>query len=106
MTNGEVRKMAKLLINFTPAEGQAEAAEQYSRGATPMFAAAGITPAKPSRIVETIAGVPGLAMSLVMDFDDVEAVSAVFSSDAYQKLIPLRDAGFSNIQILITQDTE
>ena len=98
--------MAKLLINFTPAEGQAEAAEQYSRGATPMFIAAGITPAKPSRIVETIAGVPGLAMSLVMDFHDVEAVSGVFSSEAYQELIPLRDAGFSNIQILITEDSE
>ena len=38
-----------------------------------------------------------------MDFEDAETIRGVFASDAYQALIPDRDAGFSNIEILITE---
>lgn len=42
-------------------------------------------------------------MALVMDFENAETVQGVFASDAYRVLTPDRDAGFSNIEILITE---
>jgi uncharacterized protein (DUF1330 family) len=98
--------VAKLLIKFNPAPGQDSAMEQYREGVQPLLGAIGATPVKPSRIVETVAGEQSMAMSIVMDFANADALSAVFASEAYLALIPLRDVAFSDIEILITQDSE
>lgn len=98
--------MAKLIINFTPAQGQEEAMTRYRQAAGPLFAAIGGKPTEPVRIVEEIAGGQGMAMSLVMDFESAEVLSALFASDAYAAVIPLRDAAFADIQILITEDAK
>ena len=98
--------MAKLLINFSPAQGQEEAMKRYREAAGPLFAAIGGKPTEPARIVEEVAGGRGLAMSVVMDFESADALSALFASEAYEAVIPLRDAAFEDIQILITEHTE
>ena len=41
-------------------------------------------------------------MVLVMDFDSAETVTAMFESDGYQALVPVRDRGFTEMNILIT----
>ena len=41
-------------------------------------------------------------MVLVMDFDSTDAVSAMFESDEYRALVPVRDRGFEEMNILIT----
>jgi uncharacterized protein (DUF1330 family) len=43
-------------------------------------------------------------MVLVMDFDSADAVSAMFESDEYRALVPVRDRGFEEMNILITQE--
>jgi uncharacterized protein (DUF1330 family) len=93
--------MTTLLVTLTPAEGQGEALGRYLQGVQPLLAAAGGTPVKRLRITETIAGTAGTAMALVMDFEDSEALSAVFAGDDYQALIPDRDKASSNVEILI-----
>jgi len=42
-------------------------------------------------------------MALVMDFDSEDAVTEVFESDDYAALIPVRDRGFTEMNILLTQ---
>jgi uncharacterized protein (DUF1330 family) len=42
-------------------------------------------------------------MVLVMDFESTEAVTNMFKSDDYEALIPVRDRGFSEMNILLTQ---
>jgi uncharacterized protein (DUF1330 family) len=38
-----------------------------------------------------------------MDFESAEAIQSVFASDDYKALLPDREIGFSNIEILITE---
>ena len=42
-------------------------------------------------------------MVLVMDFPSADAASALFESDAYRALVPVRDRGFTEMNILLTQ---
>ena len=42
-------------------------------------------------------------MALVMDFDSADAIAQMFDSDAYAALIPVRDRGFKEMNILLTQ---
>lgn len=41
-------------------------------------------------------------MVLVMDFDAKEAIEGLFASDQYAELVPVRDKGFSEMNILVT----
>ena len=42
-------------------------------------------------------------MVLVMDFDSADVVNGLFESDDYQALLPLRDKGFAEMNVLLTQ---
>jgi uncharacterized protein (DUF1330 family) len=44
-------------------------------------------------------------MALVMDFDSADAITKLFQSDDYAALVPVRDRGFAEMNILVTQDT-
>ena len=43
-------------------------------------------------------------MVLVMDFDSAEAVTAMFECDDYAALVPVRDRGFAEMNILLTHE--
>ena len=98
--------MTTLLVTATPAEGQHEAMGRYLQGVQPLMAEAGGTLVKRLRVTQAVAGTAGTALALVMDFDNAEALAAVFGSDAYQALIADRDQGFSNVEILITETAD
>ena len=42
-------------------------------------------------------------MVLVMDFESADAVATMFESEDYAALIPVRDRGFNEMNILLTQ---
>jgi uncharacterized protein (DUF1330 family) len=98
--------MTTLLVTASPAEGQGEAMGRYLQGVQPLLAGAGGTPVKRLRVTETITGTAGAGMALIMDFENAETIQAVFASDAYQALISDRDAGFSDVQILIAESLD
>ena len=52
---------------------------------------------------EVIHGNPA-GMVLVMDFESADAVTALFNSDDDSALVPLRDRGFKEMNILITHN--
>jgi uncharacterized protein (DUF1330 family) len=40
----------------------------------------------------------------VMDFDSSEAISGMFESEDYAALVPVRDRGFSEMNIVLTRE--
>jgi uncharacterized protein (DUF1330 family) len=42
-------------------------------------------------------------MVLVMDFESSDAISKLFDSEEYASLVPARDQGFSEMNILVTR---
>jgi uncharacterized protein (DUF1330 family) len=43
-------------------------------------------------------------MVLVMDFDSVDAINAMFQSDDYAALVPVRDRGFAEMNIQLSRE--
>jgi uncharacterized protein (DUF1330 family) len=39
-----------------------------------------------------------------MDFDSADAITEMFESDDYAALVPVRDKGFSEMNILLTRE--
>ena len=60
-------------------------------------------PVKRLKVDEVIHGNPS-GMVLVMDFDSAEAITEMFESDDYAALVPVRDRGFSEMNIMLTHD--
>lgn len=79
---------------------------RYLQGVLPILIGAGGSLVKRLRVADTVVGGAGTAMVMVMDFDNAEAITDAFASDAYQELIPDRDKAFSNLEILITEPIE
>jgi uncharacterized protein (DUF1330 family) len=96
--------MATLIVTATPAEGGDAARGRYLQSVLPLLMKAGGTPVKRLRVTNTLTGDPGTGIVLVMDFQSADSISGVVASDEYEKLIADRDEGFSNIEILITED--
>ena len=55
------------------------------------------------KVGKVINGQPS-GMVLVMDFDSNETVTALFASDEYATLIPERDKGFAEMNILLAHE--
>ena len=92
---------ATLVVTATPDPNEMESAQAYLKGVMPLLAGAGGTPVKRLKVNEVIQGKPS-GMVLVMDFDSSEAISTLFNSDDYANLIPVRDQGFAEMNILVT----
>ena len=56
------------------------------------------------KVQGAITGQPPYGVALVMDFPDREKVEAMFASDAYAALVPIRDRGFASISICLASE--
>ncbi|MGI9658446.1 MAG: DUF1330 domain-containing protein [Gaiellaceae bacterium] len=98
--------MSTLLVTATPAEGQQEAQGRYLKSVGALLIGAGGKPVKRLRITQSVSGDATTKLALVMDFDNAEAISALFESDAYRALEADRNQGFASIDIFITEDAD
>ena len=55
------------------------------------------------KLDKVILGNPS-GMVLVMDYDSADAITELFESDEYAALIPARDRGFSDMNVLLTNE--
>jgi uncharacterized protein (DUF1330 family) len=55
------------------------------------------------KVSKTVKGAPS-GMVLVMDFDSADAITGMFESDEYAALVPARDRGFAEMNILLTHE--
>ena len=92
-----------LVVTAVPNPKEMAAVQEYLQGVMPLFLGAGGKLVKRLRVEQAIHGRPA-GMVLVMDFDSGEAVSEIFKSDEYQALVPVRDRGFSETNVLLTHE--
>jgi uncharacterized protein (DUF1330 family) len=93
---------ATLVVTAVPNSSEMGAVQEYLKGVMPLLTGAGGKLVKRLKVDRVINGNPS-GMALVMDFDSAEAVTKMFESDEYAALIPVRDKGFSEMNILVTQ---
>ena len=94
---------ATLVVTATPNPKEMESVQGYLQGVLPLLMGAGGKPVKRLKVNEVIRGNPS-GMVLVMDFDSDEAITALFESEEYAALIPMRDQGFKEMNILLTHE--
>jgi uncharacterized protein (DUF1330 family) len=85
-----------------PNPEQMPAVQAYLQGVMPLLLGAGGQLVKRLKVGAVVNGRPS-GMVLVMDFPDEDTVTALFASDDYQALVPVRDQGFFEMNILIAQ---
>lgn len=96
--------MATLIAFMTPRDGGGDALGRYVEQVTPMLVAAGGKAVKRVGVRDVVTGRSEVEIVLVMDFEDAATIRALFDSDEYQALIPVRNEGFSDMNIYITED--
>ncbi len=94
---------ATLVVTATPDPQEMQSVQEYLKGVMPLLVEAGGTLVKRQKVGEVING-RASGMVLVMDFEDAETVKGMFASNAYADLVPVRDKGFSEMNILVTAD--
>ena len=93
---------ATLVVTAHPNPDEMESVQAYLQAVMPLFVAAGGTLVKRLKVDEVISGSPA-GMAMVMDFESADTVGAMFESDEYRALVPVRDRGFAEMNILITE---
>ena len=94
---------ATLVVTATPNPNEMESVQGYLKGVLPLLMGAGGKPVKRLKVNEVIRG-NASGMMLVMDFDSDEAITALFESEEYAALVPVRDQGFKEMNILLTHE--
>ena len=92
---------ATLVVTATPNPNEMESVQSYLTGVLPLLTGAGGQLVKRLKVENLIHGNPN-GMVLVMDFDSDEAITGLFESEDYAKLLPVRDKGFKEINIMLT----
>ncbi len=92
-----------LIVTAAPNPDEMAAVQEYLRGVMPLLTGAGGKPVKRLKVDRVIHGDPS-GMVLVMDFDSPDAIATMFQSDDYAALIPVRDRGFAEMNILLTRE--
>jgi len=92
-----------LVVTAIPNPNEMESVKEYLQSVLPLFMVAGGKLVKRLKLDKVILGNPS-GMVLVMDFDSPESVTAMFESDEYAALIPTRDRGFAEMNILLTNE--
>ena len=92
-----------LVVTAVPNPDQMGSVQEYLTGVMPLLMGAGGKLVKRLTVDKVIRGNPS-GMVLAMDFDSAEAITTMFESDDYAALLPVRDRGFAEMNILLTHE--
>lgn len=94
---------ATLVVTAIPFPNEMASVQSYLKDVMPILTGVGGKLVKRLKVSDVIMGNPS-GMVLIMDFDSDKTVTEVFESDAYKALIPARDKGFAQMNILLTHE--
>ena len=98
-----MNEKATLVVTAIPNPNEMESVQAYLQKVMPLLQGAGGKLVKRLKAGKLINGKPS-GMVLVMDFDSDDAITRLFESDEYAPLIPVRDKGFAEMNILLTHE--
>lgn len=91
-----------LIVTAVPNPNEMASVQEYLQAVMPLLVGAGGKLVKRLKVDTVINGNPS-GMVLVMDFDSSDAITAMFESDEYAAIVPVRDQGFAEMNILLIQ---
>ena len=103
MTETNATNGATLVVTAVPNPNEMASVQEYLHGVLSLLMGAGGKPVKRLKVDKVINGNPS-GMVLVMDFDSADAISGMFESEDYAALVPVRDRGFSEMNIVLTRE--
>jgi len=92
-----------LVVTAIPNPDEMASVQEYLKGVLPLLMAAGGKLVKRLKVGSVIHGNRS-GMVLVMDFDSADAITAMFESNDYAALVPVRDRGFAEMNIMLTHE--
>lgn len=92
-----------LVVTAIPNPNEMPMVQQYLQGVMPLLTSAGGKLVKRLKVDQVVHGSPS-GMVLVMDFDSEDAIKSMFESEDYAALVPVRDQGFTEMNIQLTQE--
>lgn len=95
-----------LIVTSSPNLEEIGELKKYVQEVMPLLLNLGGTVVKRSKLTDTYHGKQPFVFLLVMDFPSKKELTKMFDSDTYKALIPMRDKGFSDINILYAEDLE
>jgi uncharacterized protein (DUF1330 family) len=101
MKEQTMSEKATLVVTAVTNPDEMASVQEYLKSVMPLFVGAGGQLVKRLKTQQVIHGKPS-GMTLVMDFDSADAVTELFESDDYTALVPIRDRGFEEMNILLT----
>lgn len=94
---------ATLVVTATPNPNEMPSVQEYLQGVMPLLLSAGGQLVKRLKVDQVINGNPS-GMVLVMDFDSADSITGMFESEEYAALVPVRDKGFTEMNIQLTNE--
>ncbi len=95
-----------LIVTSTINPNEMEALQTYVQSVMPMLLEIGGQVVKRTKVTDVYFGEKPAEMVLMMDFPSKKALKNMFDSEAYQALIPLRNKGFTKVDILFAEEME
>ena len=92
-----------LVVTAIPNADEMASVQEYLQSVMPLLTAAGGQLVKRLKVSGLIHGNRS-GMVLVMDFDSSDSIAAVFESDDYAALVPVRDRGFAEMNIMLADE--
>jgi len=92
-----------LVVTAVPNPNEIASVQEYLKGVMPLLQGAGGRLVKRLKVGKTVKG-NSSGMVLVMDFDSATAISGMFESQEYAALVPARERGFSEMNILLSHE--
>jgi len=93
-----------LVVTSEANPAQKDAMQAYIQQVMPLLLSLDGKVIKRSMLTDTYHGEQLFTYLLVMDFPSKQALVDMFESQAYQSIIPLRDKGFTKIDIFFAED--
>lgn len=94
---------ATLVVLAVPREGAEAAEREYLERVWPLLERAGGVSARRLKVTDVLVGQRSCSRLLVMDFESATTIRAFLDSPEYGALMPLREAAFTSMNILLAE---
>ena len=98
--------MAQVLASLTMNPEQPDAVSAYFETALPLIEAAGGKVIQRLELGDQLVGSARGSLLLLVQYPSRDAIERVFASEAYQKIIPIRDIAFLHYNVSIINSVE
>jgi uncharacterized protein (DUF1330 family) len=91
------------VVTAVPNQDEMPSVQECLQGVLPLLVGVGGTSIRRLK-TDRVVGGRAAGMTLVADFESADAAASIFESEAYLALLPARERGFREMNILLTRE--